>query len=326
MYCPECGKPMNENDVFCSNCGYSKTNAADQQQNIPQQNIPQQNYNNFPAAAAAVPAGYGPGYNNSQGMPSPRKKSKGCLIALIIFLVIAGIASFFIYRVFFGAPRDLGIRYTQTDFDSAMQKVDLTVDFEGMDSDELTEFIDDNRGEKLMIDDYNWEFSDYKQREFELTPEEATAFLNEVAPLFTWFDKVQANVLPDGTPEGSYQVDFDKLKVELIPDVADQIPDSINRFLPGRFNLYTKGSYEIKDNKIVVPEKLEKLNVGAISMHPVIGDLEDDDRDMVYGYVERVYNYVPDLMINYLRVNDQGNFECSVYGPTHVEVRRKPGR
>lgn len=322
MFCPECGKPMQTDDAFCSFCGFKKkTEMASPIQQPVQSPYPATQTTApaaGPSAASYQPAGPSVGRSG--------KKGKGCLIALAVLVLIAGVALFFAYRIFWGPPKDLGIRYTQADFDSAMQKVELTVDFEGMDSDELTDFIRENRGEKLAIDDYDWQFSGYRQREIELTPAEATAFINEVAPLFTWFDRVQANILPDGTPEGSYQVDFAKVKAELIPDVADQIPAAISSFLPNRFNLYTKGRYEIRDNRIIVPEKLDSLNVGAVSMHPVIGDLEASDRNMVFGYVERVYNMIPDLMINYLRVNERGNFECSVYAPTHVEVRRKPGR
>lgn len=59
------------------------------------------------------------------------------MVLLILVLVVAG-GGFYLYSSIFLTPKNLGIRYTQADFDSALEKTGLQVDFLGKDADELT--------------------------------------------------------------------------------------------------------------------------------------------------------------------------------------------
>jgi hypothetical protein len=256
-----------------------------------------------------------------------RKRHIGCWIFLFLLLAIAGTVLYFVAKFIWLPPKDLGIRYTQADFDSAMQKIGLHVDFEGKSSAELTQLIKENRDKRVPIDQYKWDFSNYEERSFQLTPQEVTAFINEVAPPFSWFEDVQVKVLAGGRTAGSYRVRFDKIKTELIPDVADMIPKAISRYLPNTFNLYMEGSFVIKENEIIVTEKLDRLDVGAINMQPVIegitGQVTDELRDTIFNYVERIYKQIPDLVIHSLKINNSGNYEISAYMPTKVTVTSK---
>lgn len=244
------------------------------------------------------------------------------MVLLVLVLVVAG-GGFYLYSSIFLTPKNLGIRYTQADFDSALEKTGLQVDFLGKDADELTAFINEQKGEKLAIEDYNFAFSEYQHKEFELTPMEATAFVNEIAPNFTWFNKVQMKVLPDGRTAGSYQVDFAKVKEELIPDVAGAIPPEISRVLPDTFNLYLEGSMRIIDNEVQVPNRLDRIDVGPISIKPLLADLDDSARSTVFDYAERIYKIIPELDIERLEVNADGNYAFSGTVPTRVSVTKK---
>ncbi len=331
MFCAKCGEKIEDNARFCTSCGTvvdSEPLQAPSQPVISQQPAPPQPPQYAPPPYVrpepqpqifyAQPQNAPPSY-----APPKKKRHIGCFVVLFLFLAIVG-AGLFVYAKFAWAPpRDLGIRYTQADFDSAMGKIGLQVDYKGMDSDELTQYIDDHQGEKLLLDTYNWQFSDYQEKQFKLTAEEATAFANEIAPLLTWFDDVQIKTYSDGHSAGSYKVHFDKIKDELIPDVADNIPKAVSDLLPDTFNLFTEGSFEIKENNIVVPDQLDRLEVGVVPLLPVIGDLSDSDRSAVYDYVERIYTQIPELMIHSLKINQSGDFEVSAYMPTKVTLTDK---
>ena len=333
MFCVKCGAQLNDEARFCTNCGtVTETAATGQGASAPQpaqQPVFQQTAPPRPPQYAPppyvmpAPQPAQPQYAAPPYAPPKKKRRTGCLVVLIILLVIMGAGLLIFAKFAWLPPRDLGIRYTQADFDSAVNKIGLKVDFNGMDSDELTGYIDDHAGEKLPLDDFNWEFSDYEERSFELTPAEVTAFANEIAPLLSWFDNVQIKGNSDGSSAGSYKVHFDKIKDELIPDVVDQIPPAIANLLPDTFNLYLAGSFAIKENEIAVPDKLDQLDVGLIPMQPVIGDLAENDRATVFDYVERLYKQIDGLVIHSLEVNSEGNFAVAAYMPTKVTVTDK---
>ena len=327
MFCAKCGNPLEEGARFCKSCGAAAQNSPAQPwqpQPVGQQAPPQ------PVGQPAYPPPATPSFQYAQpSVPpteykKPRKKRHiGCLIVLILFLALVGTGLYFIARFSWLPPRDLGVDYTDADFERAMDKIGMQISFMGESGEGLKTLIEEHRDERLAIDDYNWTFSNYEERSFELTPQEATAFINEIAPPFSWFEDAQMKVFPDGHSAGSYKVRFDKIKQELIPDIAGQIPDELARLLPDTFNLYMEGDFEIRENEVYVPDKLARLEAGDVPLQPVIGDLSDSDRDVVFDYAERIYKQIPDLMIHTLKINAEGNFEVDVYMPTQVTVTKK---
>lgn len=308
MFCVKCGETMNDNARFCTKCG------AVNEYTPPVQ----------PAAQPLVQPIYQQQYAPQPMAPAIKKRHLGRIIIPIIVLIVLAGAGYLIYQTFWGPPRDLGIRYTQADFTSAMQKVGLKVNFLGKSDDELTELIAANRDKRLPVSDYNWSFANFQERSFQLTPSEATAFINEIAPPFSWFEDAQMKTFPDGSSAGSYKVRFDKIKEELIPDLVDQIPAAISAVLPDTFNLYMEGSFEIIENEVSVPDKLDKLEVGGVPMQPLIGDITEEARATVFDYAERLYKeVVPGLIIHKLKINSDGNFDISVYMPTEVTATAK---
>ena len=326
MRCPNCGAPLNDDARFCTGCGQALPSLPQQGAPYPEQPQP-----SHPQQGAPYPGQPQPPYPQ-QGAPYPaapvpqgrrRRGPGGCLIVFLILLLAVAGGAFYFYATTFLIPKDLGIRYTQADFDAALDKTGLSVDFLGKDTDGLTAFIEAQEGKKLPLADYTFSFSDYQEKQFELTPAEATAFVNEIAPNFTWFDKVQMKILPDGRTAGSYQVDFAKVKAELIPDVAGLIPPQFAKVLPDRFNLYLEGDMRIVENEVQVPERLDVVQVGNVSLAPMLDNLDESTRSTVFDYAERIYKIIPDLVIHKLEVNEAGNWDFSGNIPTKVTVTEK---
>lgn len=231
------------------------------------------------------------------------------LIALVIVIGLVGAyASFSLL-----GPKDLGVEYTKEDYDSAMEKTGMTIEFEGMTGEELEEFKE--TAGKESINDYNFEFSEYERKQFTLTAEESTALLNEIAPSFWWFDDLQVKVSPDGTMEGSSKADIRRLKEDLYADVAGDVPIP----LPDTLNIYSKGKLSVTNNQInAEPEEFDLGPVGLPEKY-----LEPENVEVMEDYFPRIYTVVPGLEIKSLSSNENGEFVFDGVIPQKVSVTKK---
>lgn len=295
MHCPNCGARVTGDVRFCPGCGAQLNQPARQYQQ--------------------------PAFNNTVYAP-PKKKHIGLIVFLVIIIVvIAGIAAILIFKPFAGmfGPKDLDVKYTEEDYESAIEKIGVSVSFMGMSGETLENYKDDNEGVILDIDDYNFEFSDYQESSFTLTPSEASAFLNEIAPGFFWFHDIQVSVLPDGTMEGSSVVEVDRLISDLLPEMADQIPESITNMLPSSVNIYSSGELSITNNEITaVPEEFK---IGAVDLPEQY--LTPESIDIMEVYFAKIYTIIPGLQIYSLSVDPSGNIVFDGLIPQNVNVTKK---
>ncbi|WP_321431210.1 hypothetical protein [uncultured Methanolobus sp.] len=241
------------------------------------------------------------------------KKGNTKIVMLAVGLVVLG-SIFWVYGSFslFG-PKDLGVRYTHEDYVSALEKTGMQIEFEGMTGEELEEYK--QNAEKKSINDYNFEFSDYQEKQFTLTAEESTALLNEIAPGFWWFDDLQVKVLPDGTMEGSSTADIGRLKSDLYSDVAGDVPIP----LPDTLNIYSKGKVSVTDNQLSGDP--ESFYLGSVPLSEKY--LEEDSVDTMEEYFPRIYTVVPGLEIKSLTSNSEGEFVFDGVIPQKVSVTKK---
>ncbi len=244
-------------------------------------------------------------------MNDEKGKIKYVLLAAVALILIS---VFWVYANFsLLGPKDLGVSYTHEDYVSALEKTGIQVEYEGLSGEALEEYK--KSAEKKSIHDYNFEFSEYEQKEFTLTNEEATALLNELAPGFWWFDNLQVKVLPDGTMEGSSTADIKKLKKDLYSDVADDVPLP----LPDTLNIYSKGQISITNNQL--SGSPESFNLGAVPLPDKY--LEEENVDTMEEYFSRIYTVVPGLEINSLTSNSEGEFVFDGVIPQKVSVTAK---
>ncbi len=239
---------------------------------------------------------------------------------LVYVLLVAGIlvfaSVFWVFASFsFMGPKDLGVAYTYEDYQSAMEKTGIVIDYEGMSDEELE--IYKKNAEKKSFHDYDFEFSDYQKKEFTLSNEEATALLNELAPGFWWFDDLQVKVHSDGSMEGSSTADIKRLKEDLYSDVADDVPLP----LPNSLNIYSKGHVSVTNNQL--SGNPQSFHLGSVPLPDRY--MEDDSVRSMEEHFPRIYTVVPGLEITSLSANADGEFVFDGVVPQKVTVTKKQG-
>ncbi len=303
MYCKNCGSEIGDGSVYCQKCG------------------------------AETDSGRKPEDKASESFSAAPKKKRHLArwIVLTVLLLIIGAGAYVYGSISWFPPKDLGVRYTQKDYNLAMQKTGvhitadlgngITYDNKDILSGSLTATGYKDAGnassvklKDLNINDYNWEFSKYERKTIKMTNVEVSAFFNEIAPAFWWFKNTQVKLAPDGTIITSSTADIAKMKRELFSDVAGKIPVP----LPDKANLYTEGSFSVTNNKITMVPKV--MNAGAVSLPDQYKSGEN--LKVFSGYLERFYTVVPKLQVNKAYVeNGQFIFDGTV--PTEVKVTPK---
>ncbi len=307
MFCPKCGNSLDDNAKFCENCG-ATVGAPVAGQTAPQ-----------PAQQPYAPPYAPPPYVQPQVAPqiaAPPKKKRhiGCIVFLLIFLAILGAVVWFALS-FFGVigPKDLGVTYKESDYQSAMAKIGTQVTFEGKSGDALRAYTTQLKkdGKKFPIADYTWTHSDYQEKTFTLTSAEATALLNEIAPAFWWFEDQQIHVLPGGRIEASGTGLLEKALDDLYPELREEVPFPVFE----KVNLYAKGKISITENAL-------DLDADEFKTGPIEGISADTLNDNAEVF-ESLYTSVPGLVIHSLRVGTNGNLEVSALIPQKTEITRK---
>lgn len=323
MFCKNCGSQIPDNALFCVQCGTASAAAAADAAAAAAAVSPAMPA--APAALSAVPApaspvtyaqplSYAPPAVPVHPVQPKKKKKAGCLIAIIILLVILAVIGFFSASLFglFG-PKDLGMDYTESDYQSALGKIGTDITFDGKSGEELRAYTLQVKkaGTKLEVGDYTWEHSDFQEKSFELTPAEATALLNEIAPGFYWFENQQIKIGSGGQVEASGTLLLNKALNDFYPELKSKVPFEI---FP-RVNLYAKGGISITENKL-------SLNTEAFLTGPIQG-ISPAMLDENAAYFEVLYTSVPGLIIHKLEVTDSGNFAVDALIPQKTVITKK---
>lgn len=277
MFCPTCGSEVTADSAFCPNCGDGTVQLSPSEiPSVAPQNPPSPPPPPTPLPVTQSPAGY--------VAPQPvvkKKKRIGCLIFIILFLLIIGSVATVIGITFFGGPKNLGVKYTQADFNNVIQQLDLQITadigdgivFDTKDmldgDDEATGFFiqSGEPNQKVTIKEldyekYSFEFSDNQRKTIRVNSAEATAFVNELAPSFNWFSEIQVLVEPDNSVSVSASLNVKKIIREIFSEFADKIPD----FVPDKLNVFLSGPgrFAVKNGTLENPPQTIKVGVFSL--------------------------------------------------------------
>jgi hypothetical protein len=174
---------------------------------------------------------------------------KGFLITVsILVLVILGLGFSFPGLIW---TRSLGVTYTQTDYNSIMDKLNYTKDAAPTgDSKDL----------------YNYIYGPANSVDTQFTSEELTAFFNENRPSYYPLKNVQVKINDDGTIELSASANVDYFLNDVLGGkyTREQIENEVPTLgiLPDNVNIYVKFTGSVTQN-------ISYINVKALTVQGV---------------------------------------------------------
>lgn len=182
------------------------------------------------------------------------KKSllKGFLITVsVLVLVVVGLGFTFPGLIW---TRSLGVTYTQTDYNSIMDKLNYTKD-------------DAPTGDSKDL--YNYIYGPANSVDTEFTSEELTAFFNENRPSYYPLKNVQVKINDDGTIEVSAAANVDYFLNDVLGGkyTREQIENEIPTLgiLPDNVNIYVKFTGSVTQNISYINVKVLTVQGVAIS-------------------------------------------------------------
>ena len=230
----------------------------------------------------------------------PKKKKRiGLFFTLGVLLVIIGVILWIVGSLFFFKPRDLGIRYTEADYNNAIEKIKISISINGESGKSLKDI------EKSKDD--NWHYDDFRREKLTLTASEFSALVDSITPTF---GDIQVKGTAGGIIEGSSAVSFDAIK-NMLGDQIDQVPLKIPD--KGSANIYTKLNLTVKDNKVTA--SAVALEIGVIPLpEDVLKNITIADQ------LETAFGSVPGLVIHSLTTDESGNFIFDGTYPHKVNI------
>ncbi len=267
MFCRSCGNPIETDTRFCPHCGQAVSGPEAPGPDAP---APAARPTEAPGAPAPFPpaAPMPPPAAALPPAPARRKKRHGCLIAFLVILalLVAGaVAVYFLLPGLF-RPVDLGVHYTERDYESVLEKL-------GYEKDEAPQ--------SGTRQDYKYEYGPVVPVETRLSAAEVTAFFNLNRPSYFPLKDVQIRIgtqpemgiggwsywaalslgsLPatsDLPIEVSANVDRDYALDSLLSEYSrEEIQEALASIgildlIPERVNGYAKVSGRIENNKVV---------------------------------------------------------------------------
>lgn len=208
-----------------------------------------------------------------------KPKKRGCLIALLIFLVIVAalITCVAIFLPGFFRPKDLGIKTSKEAYESALAKLN---------------YQKDAAPTSGTGDDYTYTYGDLKEVDTTLNSEELTSFFNYNRPKYYALKDVQIRINPDNTMEFSGAIDTEYFLSNVlggeysVEDIEKNFP--LIKAIPGSVNVYAQLSGEIVDNKSTgfAFSDIEVMGVGLPSDIYETENAKDEIKNLIDGFLE----------------------------------------
>lgn len=174
---------------------------------------------------------------------------KGLIITVSVLVLIVMVLGFAFPGLIW--TKSLGVNYTQTDYNSIMDKLNYTKD-------------DTPTGDSKDL--YNYIYGPAASVDTEFTSEELTAFFNENRPSYYPLKNVQVKINTDGTIELSASANVDYFLNNILGGkyTRQQIENEIPAIgiLPDNVNIYIKFTGSVTQN-------ISYINVKAITVQGV---------------------------------------------------------
>lgn len=243
-------------------------------------------------------------------VPLRKRSWRGPIVFLVVLLLLLGGLGYYYATIALLPPKNLGITYSQADADSAFAKAGVTVTV--LDASGNNIALPD--GKTFSYNDFSWQFLQFTEKTVELTPAEATAFFNQLAPGVNYFSQLQINTTA-GELELSAKLDATRLEQDLFQDIMSQIPFSA----PDHVNLYLKGSLTITENRMDLQPSV--LSMGELNLTSYV---QGENQALLCAYLERLYTVtVPGMELHSVTITPQGTLLVTGNLPQSVIMTKK---
>ncbi len=290
MRCDYCGAPYDDKDHFCRNCGVRFKDPAD-------------------ASGAELIRPSKP----DPKVAERRRRTKRALTMAAAGLVILALAAQLvvqlmpdiIYLSMGGKPKDLGVKYTEADYKSILDKTGILAD-EPPESSDRRDYTDVYNGTK----DVDWTF----------TESELTAWFNmDKQPGYWPFSAVQVRLHADNVIEASLSVDGKKLSTFIA--ITRRAPQEVVTFLqslPEAIPVYAKAKITFTGPKSVGVEVLgfEAANLPVSAM-----GMSEQANQILSGILGDMFASIEQANIDEFSVNE-GSMHMK--GEWYEEIKRIP--
>ncbi|MBU1117749.1 hypothetical protein KKD37_02175 [Patescibacteria group bacterium] len=214
---------------------------------------------------------------------------------ILIFLILSTIISALLFMYLFsGKPRDLGVKFTPADYQTADEKFGVeigTIESAASVKDSLV-------------------YSGKKDINLALNSSQITAYAAAETWKYSPISDLQIKINPDGTGEVSGRLNVENVLsyVSLVTPI-DEVQKAINKFkIPATPIFYTKGTVSVTDNKVNF--SLQSFEVAHI---PVPQNYVSENTGALNNFVTDRLNSIPDLYIRSLTLdNAQANIDATI--------------
>lgn len=288
MQCKQCRAEYDPQDKFCRNCGIRFEREA----GLPQET----DVGSLPAAA-----------DKSRGRLARRLKSLSLAIVLVSLLIVVIVQLLPGILLPSGKPKDLGVKYSDADFQSILAKTQIVSDAPP---------VQTNRSS--ILDEY----SGSKDIDWTLTESELTAWMNmEKQPGYWPFENVQIKLHAGNVIEASLSVTPAKLMT--FKTLTKYLPQEIQSFLsgvPSDIPVYAKAKVLFTGPKQVDVQML----AFEVSNLPVSGmGVSEEANQMLESILNDVFGQIEPVGISSFTTGE-GTLE--IKGTWYKEIKRVPAK
>lgn len=231
-------------------------------------------------------------------------KKKVIITVSIIVLVIAAVIAIGAFMLFGNAEKP-GVEYDSNDVKDVIENIGIKPE-ENENGETVEQTVERLKSEgKVIGRDYTVEYSDFKEKTFELTSEQLTALVNELMPSVTFISNSQLKL--EGGNRITVYAELDTYEV-----LEKAFPDKSVTGLPEKVKFSATGDITVKDNKATFkPENISS---------PIIEKLALSQSDELKVNLSSLFSKTPDLRITSVEQTENGTITITGTVPQSLRI------
>ena len=231
-------------------------------------------------------------------------KKKIIITVSIIVLVIAAVTAVGAFMLFGNAEKP-GVEYDSNDVKDVIDNIGIKSE-ENEKGETIEQTVERLKSEgKKLGRDYTVEYSDFKEKTFELTSEQLTALANELMPSVTFISNSQLKL--EGGDRITVYAELDTYEV-----MEKAFPDKSVTGLPEKVKFSATGSITVKDNKV----SFKPENISS----PILEKVALSQSDELKASLSSLFSKTPELYISSAVQTENGTIAITGTVPQSLRI------